>query len=747
MADPATDVPSLDDYSAAVERLRQANDAGQQLNPGDVDIFRRGNATHRDAYTAAQTQSSPSPATSPQPQGQSLLQRAEGAIGQADPNSWTNIGLRGVTNTAMIPPDLYIGGVNALKAGYEKLGGTGWGTPGSRYAPASQAVRSFLGIPEAGKDASLGQQLGEAAIPILATSGAGALNAAKAATGAIPKVGAFLTSMGKNAVLAPAASVGGGYLGEKLGGEPGAFVGGIAAPLAATAVLPQTAARLSAMYHSGMWKAPESPYGEQVQIPGAKEVTSAATELGVDPRFGMLATMGGKKMEGAIGSLGFTAASRALEADRPMFEAQADKLLELRRALPNPTPETAGLIQAAQAARDAQISQGVLPNRATSIPAVEDYIANKMGGNFLVDVTDTANALKNMYQTGQVPGGGPMQQITPPMRDAIADRYNQLTTPSTAIGTPGAGIAAFNQNGQIFAPWSLVRGWRQGLGMQTQKAIGMQGPQLDHAYAAITADMKAAAAQRGLSPAEFDAAMQIERNEMGAEALKEKLLDPTLLNRKATYAGDFGARMQKLYENPDLFKRIMGGAYEPQQAPMPIDAGDIRRQAYNLGVLGRSSYMPPEQTGQMQALWRGAKQLVLPKVGELAGELTGTPTAGGYLGGLANFLRAPLMENRATIDMMMGRPVPWTQPPSIVPSAAAASQQENIRRALGAEEPPEQSNSGLRNYTPYNPYSPPQPGVVPKRPWTPFSALPTTQGILAAWNRANVGNPRSMTAA
>lgn len=772
MADPATDVPGFDDYSAALDRMRQATDAGQEPNPGDIDIFRRGNATHRDAYSAAQAQASPSPATSPQPQDQSLLQRAEGAFGQADPNSLTNILLRGATNVALMPSDFWASAVNAAKAAYEKFGGTNWGpqfqlrpdatpverqwaasvnanpmvAPGGRVTMPSQAIRGGAGIPEMGPNASMAQQLSEAAIPIVAGSVPAAKAAMGAVTGAAPKTEALLASLGKNVVLAPAASLGGAALGEKIGGEPGAFIGGIAAPLAATAVLPQAASRLSAMAHTKAWQAPETPYGEQVQIPGAQEVTRAANELEVQPRFGMLATLGGKKMEGAIGSLGFTPASRAMEADRPMFEAQAAKLLETRRALPDPTPETSGLIAAAQNARNSQISQGMLPNQATSIPAVEQYMANKMGGNFLVDVTSTANALKDMYQTGQVPGGGSMQQITPQMRNAIADKYNQLTTPTSAPGEPGDGIAAFTHNGQTFAPWSLVRGWRQGLGMQTQKALGMQGPQLDHAYAAITNDMKAAAAQRGLSPAEFDAAMAIERNEMGADALKEKLLDPTLLNRKATYAGDFGTRMQKLYEDSDVFKKTMGGPYISQEAPMPAAAGDIRRQAYNLGVLGRSSYMPPEQTGQMQALWRGAKQLVLPGIGTAAGTFFGSPAVGAGIGAALNYLRSGLMESPTTRDMMMGRPVPWTQTPSIMPSVAAAIQQDNIRRALGGgpAPPPQQGNPPPANWTPY---SPPQPGVVPKRPWTPYSALPTTQGILAAWNRANVGNPRSMTAA
>jgi hypothetical protein len=776
MADPATDVPGFDDYSAALDRMGRATDAGQEPTPGDIDIFRRGYGTHRDAYNAAQAQPSPSLAAPPRPPlrpgERTLSDLITGAPPQppTDPNSWTNIGLRGVTNALGVPADFSASALNAAKAGYERLGGTSWApqialrsdatpaerewaasvnatnAPGGRLGMPTQVLRAAAGIPEMGPNASIAQQLGEAAIPILAGSAPAAASAGKAAAkGFMPTAEAVVTSLAKNAVLAPAASVAGGALGQKLGGEPGAFVGGLAAPLAATAILPQAAARLSAMVHKGIWQAPETPYGEQVQIPGAKEVTSAADELGIQPRFGMLATLGGKKMEGAIGSLGFTPASRAMEQDRPMFEDQAAKLLEARRALPDATPETLGLIVAAHGARNSQISRGVLPNQATSIPAVEQYMANRMGGDFPVDVTNTANALADMYH------GGTMQQITPSMRAAIADRYNQLTTPATGIGDAGDGIAShITPDGRIFAPWSLVRGWRSGLGQQTQKAIGMQGPQLDQTYGAITGDMKAAAAGRGLSPAEFDAAMAIERGEKGAQVLKEQLLDPTLLNRKATYAADFGARMQKLYEDPDVFKKTMGGRYESQEAPMPnepggMGAGDIRRQAYNLGVLGRSSYMPPEQTGQMQALWRGAKQLVLPGIGGLLGSLSGNPTAGTAIGGIANYLRSGLMESPVTRDIMMGRDVPWARTPSLTPSQAAATQQDNIRRALGGgASPPEQSTPGR---PPWSPYSPPQPGVVPKRPWSPYSALPTTQGILAAWNRANVGNPRSRTAA
>jgi len=454
-----------------------------------------------------------------------------------------------------------------------------------------------------------------------------------------------------------------------------------------------------------------------------------------------------------------------MQEDRPMFEEQAANLIANRRALPDPTAETANLLTVARDARNQQIlQQGVQPNEATSMPAIEQYMASKIG-NPLVDVTDTANALKSMYDTGSVPGAPPGQQITPKMRDAIAAKYAELTTPAAAIGQQGGIASQVTPNGRIYAPWALVRGWRSGLGQDTQKAIALQGPQLNHAYGAITDDMRNAAAANGLHPAEFDAAMQIERNELGAETLKEKLLDPTLLDKSATYAANFGRRMQNLYEDPALFKRMMGGECESKATPAPTTAGDIRQQAADVGVLGRASYLPPEQTGQAQSLWRGARQeLLLPGIGYALGTATGTPFTGTVLGVLGNYLRSGLSESPTVRNMMMGRPVPWVQAPSILHSAIAAQQQEKLRQAIfGERSVPKSSAPSVPSSIPedFNPWprsgqssapSSIQPDINPWLPASPRSgqsllSLPTTSPILAAFNAARVGRSRAETAA
>jgi hypothetical protein len=89
-------------------------------------------------------------------------------------------------------------------------------------------------------------------------------------------------------------------------------------------------------------------------------------------------------------------------------------------------------------------------------------------------------------------------------------------------------------------------------------------------------------------------------------------------------------------------------------------------------------------------------------------------------------------------------PMPWRDT-IMLPAAGGYTQyQEGVvpkTRPIGAPNP-------------YDPVAPAQaPGEQPRWKYNPVSprsnqrlgALPTTQNILAAWNAANVGNPRSMT--
>jgi hypothetical protein len=759
MADDAG-IPSFDDFSAAYDRARDARGAGQQIAPADMDIIRRGNSTHYQQYlqndAAAQAPPSPAP-SSPSPPSD--------VPPASDPNSWWNIAKRAGINTAMAIPDVTIQGGNVLAHAM--------GDPSTVGMP-SQWLREKLGVPDIGENASTAQKALEFAAPIVAGSLVPAGAAAKAASWGgkgIAALESFLT----NAAARPALSMGGAYVGQKLGGETGEFLGGLAGGM-----LPEWGSTVGAKILSPLYRSTAAARGNEPSIPAAGDVADAAARLSnlgkslastIGPAgeryaeefpmtYGMAGNRAAKISQAELAEAGAGPAYRAQEAPQEFLPRAAELAIIQRRELPPATPGNQEVINLAQQARASAVTRGVSPSDVydrSTLDAMQGWINSKMGNQY-VDVTPTHNLMQDMIKT---PGGAQVTQLP-----AGPSFQGQQNTRAAIAGQADALRAnAYNYNGRLMVPYQQLQDWKSGLGLRDALAAtrpntiaGLAGDAYDRVYGSIRNDI-ANSAPAGVSPEALNTAVQIEHRELSA---RDQL--PEILKYFQAEGGK-GAKpgiasvlnvFPKGQGAEELYSRATGGPYNPAGAPSPVPgSGDIRQTLADIATLHNATAVPggvgTGATGWWQKAKEGATSAIPFGLGEQFGSRVGGSALGagigmalglpaapmggaalGFLGGPfgINYARAALQQNPRIISAMTGRPTPSASSASPLWSAPA----------IGTAIAP-----AVRPATPEAPWTPP--------PWTSpipgrqsLRTLPTTSPILAAWNRANVGRSRAETA-
>jgi len=759
------DAPSFEDYSAAMDRARDAKAAGQQYDPGDVDIIRRGASAYSQQYdqggaAPAQPQATPPSAPSPPPS----------EAPTSDPNSWGNIAARGGINTVMGLPDVAWQGANVIR---HLAGSTG------NFKLPSQMTREALGVPEMGENATTAQKALEFGIPLVA----GALipaGAAATAAKAGSKLAAFLGSGAANLFARPAMSMAGAYAGQKLGGEPGEYVGGMLGGFGPEIVHGLGGAALAPYY-----KSTAAARGTEPFIPSASDVAEAAgrlSDLGksiastigpggeryaeeIPLTYGMLGNRAAKISQAEFAKAGAWPAYSAQEAPMEFMPRANELAIMQRRELPPMTPGNQEVIQLAQQARSNAIARGVSPadvSDPSTLDAMQNWIKSKMGNEW-VDVTPTHNLMQNMVN---VPGGGRVAQL--PSASSMGFEGGQNTR--TAISAQDAALLKNSQTindpytGQdrVMVPYQQLQDWKQNLGLRDALASarpdslqGLAGSAYDRVYGSIKNDI-ANSTPAGVSPEALNTAVDIEHRELAARDL------PKILNQLGPQVGTktkpgVASVLQQFPEGErgtHLYSRATGGEYDPSGAPAPIPgSGDIRQTLADLVTLHNATTLPGGEAtgaaGWMQKARESAsaaipgleleKRLGGGALGAIVGTAMGLPAAPyggaalGILGGPFgwNLLRSKLQQNPRVLGAMAGRQVPaspsanpiWTLPAYGTSAATAVT-----------PAPPK------KEWTP-----PPWVNPIPGR--QSFRDLPTTKGILNAWNAANIGRSRAETAA
>jgi hypothetical protein len=763
----------------AFDRLRRNDAAGQSYDPADIDIVKRGHSSYGQQYLGA-AQAQPTEATSEQPQGPSMLQRTEGWIGQADPNSYLNIGLRGATNLATAIPDTIMNVTNAAKADAEKRGQVftppvqlgpdatqaekDWAAqtnalnrPGAYRLP-SQMVRSVLGIPEMGADASPQQRFGEAVIPMIAGGARGLYGAYKAAQN-IPGIISGVTSSALKNIVAPfvAGTVAPEVVKAAGGGELAQTLSGIVAAQTPGALAQPTKrgyGELQKSWFGAPERDPLSPSGREVgtsmdQVRAAMAKYLPDQELPQET-YSMLAGRSGMATEKSLGSAGALPATAAADQPAEILARARELAIVQRKELPlNPAndPQIQSVLDAAQNARDqsaqAKIDPWDVHDRAT-LDAMENWIGQMRGKD--VDVTDTYNKMRGW---GAAPGGAPAAGATnvpysASVRDAINQQADDLKALTNTVSDPITGQP------RMIAKFDALRDWRGTVGNEIARPgytkLAVRGPAEKAIYGAVSSDIGNSAQKNGVNPDALSTAMEIEHRELAAKDLATKMPgDKPFKN--------VGGVMDMLaLKDPGAYARLAGGEWVPAGAPAPAPgSGDIRQTLSNLATLGRSQQLPRANEGW--GLWRTGREFGAMAAGAIGGPFAPLTAALGPLWGAAagyglNWARAAAQQNPTVRNVMAERVnaqgkslEPWLAPYDPYPGILAADQADALRKTVMGEGSIPKTQSAPSSIPPdTNPWLPPSP-----RSGQRLGSLPTTSPILAAFNAANVGNPRSVT--
>jgi hypothetical protein len=733
MADDQSSIPGFDDYSAAMDRLRAAKAAGQDYSPSDVDIVRRGAASHSQNYDAAQSTSTAP--TVPAAQSQPWISQLGSAIrptpaGQEQPWDWKNIIERG----ALSIPDWAATGYNkGILQPFEN-----WGVinPGHQIGTASEA----LGIPPAPANASGWQKAVETGGPLLAAVGI-PLGVA-AAAGTLPEAG--LAGLGTAGLLA-AAKAGGSYLGGSLSAAAGAGLG--------EALDPQhpekwgeplqwwlgTAGGAAPGIAEGLYRKHFGSYRDP-NAPAIQKSWTAAKETFEDVGQEVPKIMEGKYAPYryyAQGPAGAWGADPVADAD--LAKRLADLAVSQRRELPDVTAGNAPVVNAAEAARK---SSGLPGNMGDASSGIEAWI-DQTFGNKPIDVTNTMQTLEKIKN----PAGAGANPISTDPAD-IAGANNLINRLKLMGATQDP------QTGNWSAPFKNFRGWRAAIGAKIGDEIGLgKGKGYGATYGAANNDLENAATQFNASPDAVKAALKIESNQYGADALEQQFHAKNIGDPGQKYPmAPLAKVIDPFRSTPTEYEHMFGGPYVPKGAPSPTGPGgkgpgDIRELASHIKTLGTAGGPPGpgpasiwQRLGQYAPALTGLAYGGLEHIGKTLMAATGVEA-------LKEMIPDQIMNDPAVkAAMVAGKspPVPWRDT-IMLPAAGGYTQyQEGVvpkTRPIGAPNP-------------YNPVAPAQaPGEQPRWKYNPVSprsnqrlgALPTTQDILAAWNAANVGNPRSMT--
>jgi hypothetical protein len=646
--------------------------------------------------------------------------------GQEQPWDWKNIIERG----ALSIPDWAATGIN--KGMLQPLENVGAINPGKQFGTPSEA----LGVPPAPKGISGWQQAVETGGPLVAAVGI-PLTAA-AAAGTLPE-----TTLGgvATAGLLAAAKAGTSYLAGSTGAAAGRGLGEALDPQhpekwgEPLQWLLGTAAGATPGVAEGLYRKHLGSFRDPNALTIQKSWTAAKEafeDAGQEPPKIMEGNYAPYRYyaQGAGGGYGANA-----EADADLATKLGNLAVSERRELPARTPENAPVVDAAEQARARSGQPG---NMGDATPGIEAWI-NQTFGNNPIDVTNTMQTLEKIANPAKA-GANPVS--TDPADIAGANNLIKRLQLMGATQDP--------QTGNWSAPFKNFRGWRSAIGAKIGDEIGLgKGRGYGATYGAADDDLANAATQIGVSPDAVKAALRIESAQFGAENLESEIHAKNIGDPTQKYPMVPLAQITDPYRySPGEFEHIFGGPrIDSGPAPSPTGPGDIRELASHIRTIGIAGGRPgPASPSIWQRIGKYAPALSGLAVGGLEhiGKALG---AASLVEGLKETIPEQIMNDPAVREAMIkGRspPMPWRDM-LLLPGAGGytlPSEQEVPKtRPIGTPNPynpvlPPGAASPAGARWKYNPVSP--------RSGQQLGGLPTTQPILAALNRANVGDPRSM---
>jgi hypothetical protein len=455
-------------------------------------------------------------------------------------------------------PDLAIKIQNAklnpfdmVGAGVDRLLGTQM--PETKIPEVTPLLRQATGTPELPADASGARRLLEGAATVAAGGGAQGVGRAIAATvpaGATAGTAAILPAVAATArnIVAPVVgSEVGGAVGEKLGGERGQVLGSLLGGLAGSAPSPSSLV--------------ERYYGRQAR-PDAADIAAKAKAEGITPTAGMLGNEKIQDIERGISGKGTAFLSN------PVVDARERTLVQMREAAdraaadrgaahPSPTPGTIGehVLDTAE-----QTARGLRGESS----AAQQALMDRVGPQSPVNVAGTYAALKKEI-------GSVSPDVAKPMLarlDALEQMMPRDQTGRVVVG-PG---------GEINIPYERMKSWRSNLGRTTQTQESLATNNLKQVYGPATDAMRETAISRGVTPAEFDAAMEVTRTLKGSGGPVRYF--EKIAGKEGTSGGRVGGLPPERAfnrvvdeQNPEGLQRL------EQHAPQALDriAGDTLR--------------------------------------------------------------------------------------------------------------------------------------------------------------------------
>ena len=211
-----------------------------------------------------------------------------------------------------------------------------------------------------------------------------------------------------------------------------------------------------------------------------------------------------------------------------------------------------------------------------------------------VDVGNTVNEIRNV-------AGSVSPEIGDPLQARATTLMSRAIPPSPTLVGPS----------RPQVPFEVAQSWRTNLGNKYENLPPVRGAPFGRVYPAITQDMRsgAAASPGQVPPAAFDTAMNISRNEAGANELGASL-DKTLGRPSATGEKNFAQKMSELSQ-PGMGYEYRQFSGQPA-AGQPASPNDISQQLADLALVARHDYTPPVQGGASAAVGNVVSKVATP---------------------------------------------------------------------------------------------------------------------------------------
>ena len=349
--------------------------------------------------------------------------------------------------------------------------------PFPRYGAGFQGVvENMLPAPVAGYEGT--RTAGELAGAVATPGGAGIFNRISKVGGALPKITQAGREAGKVAGISAGTYAGanvGGAVGQAVGGDVGRDIGELVGGAAATSA-PGAIKAAGREFARSQW------YREGGSMDPARRRLDIVEAAGVTPSAGLVGNKLAATMEDASANLPFFG-RRAIAMRAQQYSDLDQGLLNVAdgvRGGPGPagranyTPEAIG--------RDLQdyATNGLDASAETGIQARQEGIENLVGPTTPVPVLNTRRTVATMARTPQLAS----------KREAVRAVGRELRP-------------AINQQGNI--RYGELKDARSGLRVRREGVSPLNQQQYTPVYNAMTADMREAALQAGMSPQVFDA--------------------------------------------------------------------------------------------------------------------------------------------------------------------------------------------------------------------------------------------------